>query len=1107
MNYKHNKIIALLLIILGFVNVQISAADVRAYNLPSCYTSSANFSLSVSGTAVPVSKTFGIYEYAHYSFSGETTITITASEAITTYKISPLAYNIEGTVSGNTLTFNLSQSRYLIVKINNLPDLIIAADDLETDVPNSSGTGIYNIVTDYQADPSGNTLCTTAIQHAIDDANAANGGIVYVPQGVYTSAQLVLKSNVSIYLEAGAVIRGTSDASIYTVKYNKTSQGQGFWFIYTAENADNIKIYGRGTLDANGHALRKDSKLFNAILMPMQCSNFHVNGIIFRDSGLWGVTLTRSNDLSFLNTKHFNENNDDHENDAVDVQECQNVLFKHSIAVSEDDTYSTKTWESTTDLALSWYGSPEDLENVVFDDCVAWSRCATFKVGYGVCQKQNNITFKNSTSYSSMRAIAVNHKYCPMPATNITFDNIDVENFWPRSGSNSRWFEMDMAKEGGVVSDVTVKNINVRKLGNQPSVLKGFSATSPLKNITFENIYMLGSTAPATSLAEMNITSTNEYIENLKIIPAEIGNAVEINHSTTGSLSTEIITTLNGVDPAGIKFVSIVGTAGLSFSDCRAIIAAFPNLVGLDLYKAIFSDNAIPDAENGVGAFENLHASSVRLPAGILKIGTQAFKGGSNITSIMVYSASVAAAAFADCPAMTTAYYTSETLPVNTSSDAFAQGITLFVPYGKQSAYSGALSAATIDDGTVGNEYKIATPCDLDAVRLYHSQKTANFQLTADIDVANWISNNANADVRQKGWLPLGDSQSKISGVFDGQGYFVYNLWIKRTTTTDVGLFGYLSNAKIQKLGVKILDGNTITGANEVAGIAGAAETTQFEQCCVNGNISGNKQVAGILGTAYSESIAMKQCYFSGKITGTDACGGLWGLVSQKNSFLEESYSSGSIDGGVGTAGGVIAVMYNTSETIPYITVKNSGSAMSSVDGAWGAGRVGGYEKRDNIATYDNNFAYNRMTVNGSAVRTGTAINKDGLGKTPTELVDAATYSAWNFADVWKMGNEKYPLPVLKNLTLAFQPTVNPSFLPENSSILADNISGILIYPNPTSGKLFIDGKADNTKAYVFDYLGRLLYETQNTELDITSYANGVYLIKVQDRIVKIIKK
>ena len=163
-----------------------AAGTVQSYPLPSIYSESSAFSLKVNGTNVPVVSYVSDYDYAEFSFSGTVTIDVTAGETISSYSISPMAKNIAGTVNGNKLTFSLSKSTYVIVKINNMKKLVIAADPLETDIPASSGAGIYNVTaTKYHADPTGATLSTAALQGAIDDAHNAGGGIVYVPAGVY----------------------------------------------------------------------------------------------------------------------------------------------------------------------------------------------------------------------------------------------------------------------------------------------------------------------------------------------------------------------------------------------------------------------------------------------------------------------------------------------------------------------------------------------------------------------------------------------------------------------------------------------------------------------------------------------------------------------------------------------------------------------------------------------------------------------------------------------------------------------------------------------------------------------------------------------------------
>ena len=343
-----------------FVGISVSKATVVSYPLPRRYPTSSQLSVSADTATVPVIANTAVYDYCHFSFSGAVVIIVTASANITSCGISPKALNIPAVVRGKTLTFTLQKSSYLVVKINSLRELIIAADELERSVPPSVGAHIHNIVrVPYFADSTGVKPATAPIQAAIDDANKAGGGTVYVPAGVYLCGNLVLKSNVSLYLAGGSVIRGTGNPTDYTTHYHKSSlKMDGTRFISTAENAEHIKVYGRGTIDGNGSFMRRTHHYLNNLLVPLQCRDFTVDGIIFRDSGLWGLIPTRSNYVTIRNTKHFNDNDLNYEDDAIDIQECQDVLVSHTIAVSEDDTYSTKTWNAATDIAAHWPGKP-----------------------------------------------------------------------------------------------------------------------------------------------------------------------------------------------------------------------------------------------------------------------------------------------------------------------------------------------------------------------------------------------------------------------------------------------------------------------------------------------------------------------------------------------------------------------------------------------------------------------------------------------------------------------------------------------------------------------------------------------------------------------------
>ena len=130
-----------------FAAVNISHA-ISTYPLPSIYTNSSTYALTVNGVTVPVVSYTSDYDYATFSMpAGMTTIEITNQATITSYSISPKKLGLTGTVSGKTLTFTITNNQYLIVRINNLKRLIIAADPEETSVPPSSGTGIFNVLT------------------------------------------------------------------------------------------------------------------------------------------------------------------------------------------------------------------------------------------------------------------------------------------------------------------------------------------------------------------------------------------------------------------------------------------------------------------------------------------------------------------------------------------------------------------------------------------------------------------------------------------------------------------------------------------------------------------------------------------------------------------------------------------------------------------------------------------------------------------------------------------------------------------------------------------------------------------------------------------------
>jgi hypothetical protein len=116
---------------------------------------------------------------------------------------------------------------------------------------------IFN-VKDYGAVGDGKTSDTVAINAAIEACANQSGGIVYVPPGIYLSGSLHMKTNVTLYLDSEAVLRGTRDMTKYDsrennpwAKYQDTSQSYCHRSLIWGENLSNVGVLGPGTIDGN----------------------------------------------------------------------------------------------------------------------------------------------------------------------------------------------------------------------------------------------------------------------------------------------------------------------------------------------------------------------------------------------------------------------------------------------------------------------------------------------------------------------------------------------------------------------------------------------------------------------------------------------------------------------------------------------------------------------------------------------------------------------------------------------------------------------------------------------------------------------------------------
>lgn len=104
----------------------------------------------------------------------------------------------------------------------------------------------------------GKTKVTKTIQKAIDDVSAAGGGRVTLSGGTFLSGSIEIKSGVELFIDADAVLLASPDISDFPDRtdarhYNSENlpRKRNAAFIF-ADEAENIAITGRGTIDCNG---------------------------------------------------------------------------------------------------------------------------------------------------------------------------------------------------------------------------------------------------------------------------------------------------------------------------------------------------------------------------------------------------------------------------------------------------------------------------------------------------------------------------------------------------------------------------------------------------------------------------------------------------------------------------------------------------------------------------------------------------------------------------------------------------------------------------------------------------------------------------------------
>lgn len=365
-----------------------------------------------------------------------------------------------------------------------------------------SAKGIFD-VRDYGAIGDGATLDTKAIQSAIDACVQSGGGKVYLHSGTFLSGTIYLKSNITLYIEAGAVLLGSTDLKDYPVtvpEYRSYTDNYTDKSLIYAEKAENISIAGRGVIDGQGGSpsfkfgrpSREHYKKRPFIIRIIECKNVSIRDVTIQNSPMWVQHYLACENVlidGITVRSVVNQNND-----GIDIDSCVNVRISNCNIISGDDAIVLK---STSDRPC---------KNITITNCVLSSRCNALKMGTESNGGFQNITISNCTLYDTRLAgialeLVDGGVFDKVIVSNITMDNVKGGIFI-RLGNRARPFTAKgpggsagtfTVEEGSVMpgmgsmSNIIISNVQATGIGVVGCSITGLP-NFPIENVTLENI-------------------------------------------------------------------------------------------------------------------------------------------------------------------------------------------------------------------------------------------------------------------------------------------------------------------------------------------------------------------------------------------------------------------------------------------------------------------------------------------------------------------------------------------------------------------------------------------------------------------------------------------
>jgi hypothetical protein len=371
----------------------------------------------------------GPYSFANFDMSGPVTVRITSGRSLRNTVIRPASPAVRMTVEDDrTLILAIDRP----CKISVEPDgkkgpLLLFANPLETDVPN-------------EGDPN----------------------VVYFGPGLHKPEKIALKSNQTLYLAGGAVVKGA----------------------VLAQGTD-IRIRGRGILDGSDWEWRK-----GPVLISIRDSDaVEIEGITLRGAPVWTIVPRNSRHVTIRNVKLCNSRvqNDD----GINPCNSQDVLITDCFIRSDDDCVALK--------GLDFSGENSNVERITVENSILWcDRARIFLLGHeSRAAYMRGVTLRNlDIIHFSMTPFLLE------PGEDMRLEDILIEDIRIHGEGQRELIRLRPVvnqymrkKVPGFIRGVRFRNVTVEgRPGEYLVQIQGADPEHDVREVTFENVTILGST-------------------------------------------------------------------------------------------------------------------------------------------------------------------------------------------------------------------------------------------------------------------------------------------------------------------------------------------------------------------------------------------------------------------------------------------------------------------------------------------------------------------------------------------------------------------------------------------------------------------------------------